>query len=75
MAIYEYECVRGHTIEKLRREAVRNDPILCDECHDEGLSRPRIMYRRGIELQKPPRVVGGTLKHHRNEQRYTRGIG
>lgn len=76
MAIYEYECPHGHRAEKLRPIAERNDPIPCEECLDMCLDMddPRLMFRAGIELQKKPRVISGTLQFHRNERHYTRGL-
>ncbi len=73
MAIYEYECPNGHRVERLRREADRNEPFVCEECFD-SLTLSLLMRRTRIELQKRARVVGGTIIHHRNEQRYTRGL-
>lgn len=58
MPIFTYRCDSGHEVDDLRPRAERNDAAVCLACRAEG--RDALLVRAGIELQKRPRVQGGS---------------
>jgi hypothetical protein len=50
MPLYTYRCPKGHTTEDLRREAQRNEPMVC-ECGEDAF--PAISLPGSIKFGVP----------------------